>query len=50
MKFGKMVVMDVGAANAFAGFPVRVASNPVTAAVEGADVVLNELDFLSPRL
>ena len=29
------------------GFPVRVASNPATAAVEGAGVVLNELDFLS---
>ena len=29
------------------GFPVRVASNPVTAAVEGAGVVLNELDVLS---
>jgi len=41
MKFGKMVVI------AFAGFPVRVASNPATAAVEGAGVVLNELDFLS---
>lgn len=29
------------------GIPVRVASNPVTAAVEGAGVVLNELDFLA---
>lgn len=47
MRFGEMVVMDVGAANAVAGFPVRVASNPTTAAVEGAGVVLNELDFLS---
>ncbi len=28
------------------GFPVRVAHNPVTAAVEGAGVVLNELDVL----
>ena len=32
------------------GFPVRVAANPATAAVEGTGVVLNELDFLSPRL
>lgn len=29
-----------------AGIPVHVADNPVTAAVEGAGVVLNELDFL----
>lgn len=33
-----------------AGFPVRVAANPATAAVEGAGVVLNELDFLCRRL
>ena len=29
-----------------AGIPVHVADNPVTAAVEGAGVVLNELDYL----
>ena len=28
------------------GFPVHVAQNPATAAVEGAGVVLNELDYL----
>ena len=33
-----------------AGLPVRVAHNPVTAAVEGAGVVLKELDFLAMSL
>jgi len=42
--------VDEGLANWLAenaGFPVKVADNAATAAVEGAGVVLNELDFLS---
>ncbi len=43
--------VDVGLAKWLAekvGFPVHVADNPATAAVEGAGVVLNNLDVLSP--